>query len=273
MNYYKRHIGDYMKDAGHLSLLEHGVYTRLLDVYYGRESGIPVDQAARLVGARTPEELEALAQVTKEFFSVVDGCYMQGRCDIEIGAMQDKAETSRVVGKLGGRPRKETNVVPFENPKITQTVSKNNPDLTLPISHKPLPIINTVPTVLVVSDCAEDDSSPQKARIPCPADELLSLFHEKCPALPRVLMLNAARRKHLVSRWRDVDAADKLADKAEGIAIFAHVFSQVQRSDFLCGRAQNKNGRLWKASFDWLFLPTNFLKVCEGHYDNERRTA
>ena len=273
MNYYKRHIGDYMKDAGHLSLLEHGVYTRLLDVYYGRESGIPVDQAARLVGARTPDEMEALAQVTKEFFSVADGCYMQGRCDIEIGVMQDKAETNRVVGKLGGRPRKETNVVLFENPKITQTVSKNNPDVTLATSHKPLPIINTVPTVLVESGDPLIDPSPEKVRIPCPSDELLELYHAHCPALPRVLMLNAARRKHLVSRWRDVDAQDNLATKAEGLSLFQHFFAQVQRSDFLCGRTNNKHGRVWKASFDWLVLPTNFLKVFEGQYDNERRTA
>ena len=31
MNYHKRHIGDYLKDTAHLSLLEH-VYARLLDV-------------------------------------------------------------------------------------------------------------------------------------------------------------------------------------------------------------------------------------------------
>jgi uncharacterized protein YdaU (DUF1376 family) len=32
VNYYERHIGDYLKDTAHLSLLEHGIYTRLLDV-------------------------------------------------------------------------------------------------------------------------------------------------------------------------------------------------------------------------------------------------
>lgn len=35
-------------------------------------------------------------------------------------------------------------------------------------------------------------------------------------------------------------------------------------SDFLNGR----NQRGWTASFDWLFLPTNFQKVLEGNYDN-----
>ena len=138
MNYYKRHIGDYMKDASHLSLLEHGVYMRLLDVYYTREAPIPVDQAARLISARSKDEREALSVVADEFFTVVDGCYTQTRCDAEIAAMQQKAETNRAIGMRGGRPKKETQTVDSGNPKITQTVSGNNPDVTLATSHKPI---------------------------------------------------------------------------------------------------------------------------------------
>ena len=138
MNYYKRHIGDYMKDASHLSLLEHGVYMRLLDVYYTRECAIPVDQAARLISARTKEEKAALEVVTCEFFTVVDGAYTQTRCDSEIATMQQKTETNREVGRLGGRPKKETKTVSDGNPEITQTVSGNNPDVTLATSHKPI---------------------------------------------------------------------------------------------------------------------------------------
>lgn len=140
MNYYKRHIGDYMKDASHLSLLEHGVFTRLLDVYYTREGPIPEDQAARLVGARSKEEREAVAVVCGEFFRLVDGCFVQSRCDREIEAMQVKQETNRVVGQRGGRPKKK----PTDNPDgfqtETQTVSRNNPDVTLATSHKPIAI-------------------------------------------------------------------------------------------------------------------------------------
>ena len=138
MNYYKRHIGDYMKDASHLSLLEHGVYMRLLDVYYTREAPIPVDQAARLISARTKEEKAALEVVTCEFFMVVDGAYTQTRCDSEIATMQQKTETNREVGRLGGRPRKETQTVSDGNPEITQTVSEKNPNITLATSHKPV---------------------------------------------------------------------------------------------------------------------------------------
>lgn len=140
MNYYKRHIGDYMKDASHLSLLEHGVYMRLLDVYYTRESAIPVDHAARLIGARSKGEKEALAAVAGEFFKEVDGFYVQTRCDIEIAAMKHKTETNREVGRRGGRPKKETQTVSDGNPEKTQTVSENNPNETLATSHKPIAI-------------------------------------------------------------------------------------------------------------------------------------
>ncbi len=90
MNYYERHIGDYLKDTSHLSLLEHGVYTRLLDVYYTREGGIPAGDAARLVGARTKEERAALALVLSEFFEPHDGAHRQGRADREIERFRDK---------------------------------------------------------------------------------------------------------------------------------------------------------------------------------------
>lgn len=90
MNYYERHIGDYLKDTAHLSLLEHGVYGRLLDVYYTRESALPVGQVERLIGVRSKEEREALRNVVSEFF-VVDGDVMRhSRCDREIERYQGK---------------------------------------------------------------------------------------------------------------------------------------------------------------------------------------
>jgi hypothetical protein len=63
---------------------------------------------------------------------------------------------------------------------------------------------------------------------------------------------------------------DKLTNPADGLKIFEQFFERVAASQFLTGRAQSRAGRQWKATFDWLVLPTNFLKVCEGHYDNGR---
>lgn len=132
MNYYRLHIGDYLRDASHLSLLEHGVYTRLLQVYYTREQPIGDADKYRLVGARSTEEREAVDAVLAEFFVLVDGGWQQGRCEREIAAYREKAERNRVVGQMGGRP------VKTKNPEITQTVSTENPNVTLANSQEPI---------------------------------------------------------------------------------------------------------------------------------------
>ena len=90
MNYYERHIGDYLKDTAHLSLLEHGIYGRLLDVYYTREGPLPAGQVERLTGVRSKEERAALSAVLAEFFKADGDTLTHSRCDREIARYQDK---------------------------------------------------------------------------------------------------------------------------------------------------------------------------------------
>lgn len=142
MNYYQHHIGDYLTRTAHLTLLEHGAYRRLIDVYYSTEMPLPEDtkQVYRLVMARTKEEKEAVDSVLAEFFELADDGFHQHRCDHEI-ALCDKNRTN---GKKGGRPKKT------DNPEETQEKPKNNPDgnpeetqtepnTKAPVTHYPLP--------------------------------------------------------------------------------------------------------------------------------------
>lgn len=116
MNYYERHIGDYAKDAGHLSMLEHGAYTLLLDRYYYKEQGIPVDQCYRVAKARSKEEKAAVDTVLAEFFRLTDGVWVKNRVQEEIVAARVRIEAARTNGKSGGRPRKN----PAGKPNLTQ---------------------------------------------------------------------------------------------------------------------------------------------------------
>lgn len=88
MNYYERHIGDYAKNAGHLSMLEHGAYTLLLDRYYSTEAGIPADQAYKVARATSKAERAAVDLVLREFFKLQDGVWIKGRCEEEIELYQ-----------------------------------------------------------------------------------------------------------------------------------------------------------------------------------------
>ncbi|MGE0745273.1 MAG: YdaU family protein [Rhodospirillales bacterium] len=93
MNYYPHHIGDYASATAHLSLLEDGVYRRLLDWYYLDEKPLPADQKAiyRRVRAASDAEREAVDVVLAEFFTLSDGGYRHRRCDAEIAKSQAKS--------------------------------------------------------------------------------------------------------------------------------------------------------------------------------------
>lgn len=86
MNFYERHLGDYARRTAHLSLLEHGVYSLLLDRYYGSEKPLPGDVKAvqRLVGARTAGERAAVQTILEEFFVLTGDGWRNKRCDEEI---------------------------------------------------------------------------------------------------------------------------------------------------------------------------------------------
>lgn len=122
MNYYKRHIGDYAKKAGHLSVLEHGVYTLLLDSYYDREQAPTRAEALRQARARTPEEVAAVDAVLSDFFVLDGDRYTQSRVEEEFVKAEEQAKKNEENGKKGGRPRK-----PKGNRKETQPVSVANP--------------------------------------------------------------------------------------------------------------------------------------------------
>lgn len=128
VNYYKRHLGDYAKDTGHLSALEHGVYTLLLDWYYSNERPIPAEKAIRIARGN-PEETES---VLREYFHLTAEGWVHHYADREIAEYHRRAVINRATGKLGGRPRK--------NPEKTDSVSTANPEITLATSHKPVSI-------------------------------------------------------------------------------------------------------------------------------------
>jgi len=134
LNYYQHHIGDYRRDTGHLSLLEHGIYRQLLDTYYLTEQPIPeeTELVFRRLSAKTDEEKKAVEMILSEFFYKENGWHHK-RCDVEILTYLEKAETARTNGKLGGRPRKTQPVI-SGNPEQTNEKANQEP---ITINHKP----------------------------------------------------------------------------------------------------------------------------------------
>lgn len=101
MHYYTHHIGDYRKDTGHLTLLEHGIYRQMLDLYYLDESPLPKDksQCMRLVCVRSADEIQAFENVLADFFKLTERGYEHERCKKELGRIYDKSDKAREAAK------------------------------------------------------------------------------------------------------------------------------------------------------------------------------
>lgn len=136
MNYYKRHIGDYAKKAGHLSTLEHGVYTLLLDAYYDREQAPTKAEAIRQARARTAEELAAVDAVLGDFFTLSDdGRYTQTRVEEEFVKAEAIAKLNAVKGSKGGRPRKPKGKLK-ESRRVSAAKPNESPEKPNPLIHQ-----------------------------------------------------------------------------------------------------------------------------------------
>lgn len=111
-------------------------------------------------------------------------------------------------------------------------------------------------------------------RVPnCPHEDIVLAYAHALPMLPQVAVLSDQRKSHVTARWRAV-CADQKFTREQGLEWFTDYFATVAKSPFLTGsgKPDRATGRVWAADFDWLMLPTNFVKVVEGRYI-ERKAA
>ncbi len=126
MRYFKHHIGDYAAATQHLSFLEDAALHRMLRLYYQTENPLPGDlkALARLVGARSEEEKEAVATIAGEFFTLEEDGFHQRRCDAELAGHRERTLKASEYGKRGGRPAKT------EKPSLSDSKANHQPSTT-----------------------------------------------------------------------------------------------------------------------------------------------
>lgn len=118
MKQYRKDLTAFIPSCAHLTLLEEGVYNRLLDLYYAKERPIPgdIDAACRLCRAHTTEECAAVESVLREFFTLAEEGWVQARAEKEIKRLSARATASRENGKKGGRPAAKSRKAPDPEP-------------------------------------------------------------------------------------------------------------------------------------------------------------
>lgn len=254
MNYYKRHIGDYAAKAGHLTPLEHGVYTLILDAYYNREEAPSRAEAMRWARARTRDESAAVEAVLLEFFEEADGRFFQKRVEEELKAFRSRQQTNRQLGARGGKAKSKR----IATESLSDDEAKDKP------SHKPLAInqeasieASTESTIVDLSpdSAAPDSGDDDPPGMPkCPVKRIVALYHEILPELPSVQELPEQSVKCLRQRWRS-------DPERQALDWWRSFFQYVRTCPFLMGEKTD-----FTTDLLWLVRPTNFAKVINGNY-------
>lgn len=121
--------GDYLRDTGDLSLVEHGAYRVLLDHYYSTDGRLKADQAAlfRICRAMTEEEQAAVGKVVRLFFTTdAEGNLHNKKADEIIAENTAYIAAAKEAGKKGsakrwgnGKPIGSPTATPIGNPMRT----------------------------------------------------------------------------------------------------------------------------------------------------------
>lgn len=146
MNYYEHHLGDFMRDTAHLTMVEECAYRRLLDAYYIRERALPGDlrECCKLARATSKPERDAVAYVLREFFELREDGHHQGRADKEIARFRAKSEKARA--SINQRWDRERSKQETNNERNTD-VSKHGYERTTDDIHRaPVPRLQTPDT-------------------------------------------------------------------------------------------------------------------------------
>ncbi len=81
-------------------------------------------------------------------------------------------------------------------------------------------------------------------------------YHSLCPKMNRVEVINDVRKGFMNGRVGEY-----------GLDKVINVLRLAGENDFLNGA----NDKAWKADFEWIMRPTNFIKIMEGKYNNAEK--
>jgi uncharacterized protein YdaU (DUF1376 family) len=108
MNWYGHHIGDWLKKTSDLTLVQEGVYRRLVDWYYAHERPLPllVKDVCKIARATGTREREAVSTVLHRFFEIHEDGWHNPRVDEEVSRYVER-EPERVAKKDAWRARQQ----------------------------------------------------------------------------------------------------------------------------------------------------------------------
>lgn len=110
-----------------------------------------------------------------------------------------------------------------------------------------------------------------KGRVPpCPYAEVVALYHEVLPELPRARVMDEPRKKAIGSLWRFIlttsksDGQPRATNALEAMEWLRNYFGRARENDFIMARTKRSEEHAnWKASIEYLCSSKGLKQVIE----------
>ena len=264
------YIADYLAETTRLSTEQHGAYL-LLMMDYWRNGALPDDDAALAnITKYSAFSWKKNRQVFEKLFSIENGEWHHKKLDVQIAkavemSKKNKDKAQNAANKRWNNLRESlknndaTSIATSIATSDAQTMLGSCP------SQSQSQDINKEAKASVICKQTTDDRSAQI----CSA--IIDLYHELMPNNPRCKVINTARRKTIVARWKEAAKMDcqpfGYDNKDDGLIAWRQFFSVCAESEFLTGRTQPLPGRPpFIADIDFLLSPNGFIKCLENKY-------
>ena len=106
-----------------------------------------------------------------------------------------------------------------------------------------------------LSESGKNDSEKIGGCLICPQQEIIKIYHQVLPELPRVKQWPEGLQAISRTRWKEETARQNLE-------WWESYFMYIHNSDFLMGRTKEA----FIADLEWLIRPKNFTKIANGRY-------
>jgi len=252
------YVADYLSATSRLTTEQHGAYLLLLMDYW--KNGPPPDDDGVLaqITRLSPAAWSNARTMLQAFFQVQSGQWSHHRVDDELAKANHNKEVNSKRGKAGAAAR-------YGKKDAPTMLQASLGDSTSP-SPSPSPLSTTNTSICPPEGEPEGELSSFPG---CNHQAVISLYHQHLPTLRKVEVWNTARQGYLRQRWREVAADIGQSRPATAEAIlewWEGFFQHINKSKFLTGKVNSKDGRAFLADLEWIIKPSNFAKIVEGKY-------
>lgn len=274
--------GDYLKDTGHLSTIEHGAYLLLIGHYWSSGAPLPDDDAKlrRIAKVETAAQWKKLRPTLAALFQIGGGLWRHGRIDRELASAAKRSADARSKAERAARARwmPDHDAIPEAGGEQPNDDAPSNAT----------GMLQAMPGAML-EDCPSQPQSSSQS--PEPDEEAAAASFAAArgrTAIPPDAPMRERRDQDQAMRlWNEfadangLDRIDMLTSERRGrlSRIFALGGLEAWRNALAKAPSQQylRLGEGWQGwfGFDFLLDETKFVKLLEGRYAerNDRRSA